>query len=472
MHQMVQAGTVLAGRYRLEGVVGTGGMAAVWAAFDERLHRRIAVKLVPIAGLDAAERRRFVREARATARFRHPNAVTLFDAGEADGQLFLAMELVDGETLADRLAAGPLPVTEAVRIALQTLAALGAAHDAGVIHRDVKPGNILLDAAGQVRLVDFGIARTLDELAAELTGTGQHVGTPKYFAPELLHGAPPSPASDVYAVGVVLFEMLAGRAPFDATTPIATAMAHVNDPVPDLRSVRPDAPPRLAAAVAAAMAKDPAARYPTAAAMRSVLAQTRGAEAEASAAPAAAPTEMMPAGGWPPDSRAPSRWWWPAILGALAIAGVAAAAVLRDGDQAAAPTTTAPIAPETPAAAAATTATTSTSPAATTTVAPTTTAALAAPDSVEGLISVLSATPDAFGAKVDDVIRELGKLDNGGGSEGRAGRLLERAADWVDEGELEAIVLDWLRPVLEPIADGPGRGNDDDDDDDEGRGDD
>src|SRR5829696_6413040 len=236
-------GTPLAGRYELGPLLGRGGMARVHAARDVVLDRPVAVKVLAEDVVDQRGRERFVREARTAARFEHPNAIAVYDAGEADGVLYIVMELVEGRSLAERLAAeGPLPVDEAQRIIGRVLDALGAAHAVGVIHRDVKPGNVLLGAGGLVKLADFGIAKRLDQLDPDLTGTGQFVGTPRYLAPEQVVGDPVTPATDLYAAAVVLYEMLAGTPPFDAGTPLATAIAQRDETAPDVRDVRPDVP--------------------------------------------------------------------------------------------------------------------------------------------------------------------------------------------------------------------------------------
>ena len=201
-------------------------MAVVYAAQDRRLDRRVAVKVMPVAATEPAERQRFVREARSAAGLSHPNAVAVFDAGEADDHLYLVMEFVDGRTLADLLAErGPFEPAEATEIITPVLAALGHAHAAGIVHRDVKPSNIMVSDDGTVKLLDFGIARRFDDLAGAITVEGQMVGTPKYLAPEQVEGGPVSPATDLYAVGVVLFEMLTGSVPFDGDSAVSTALA-------------------------------------------------------------------------------------------------------------------------------------------------------------------------------------------------------------------------------------------------------
>ncbi len=173
----------------LERVLGCDGMARVYGAYDRRLDRQVAVKVVPVAVTEAAERDRFTREARSAAGLRHPNSVTVFDAGEADGLLYIVMELVEGHTLADELAeGGPFESAEAIAIAVSMLAALGHAHAVGIIHRDVKPSNIMMSPDGNIKLLDFGIARRLGDLGDAVTAVGEIVGTPKYLAPEQIEG--------------------------------------------------------------------------------------------------------------------------------------------------------------------------------------------------------------------------------------------------------------------------------------------
>ncbi len=233
---------VLAERYALEHELAVGGFARVYRGTDRRLGRPVAVKLLEagrIATADPEAKRRFVREARSSAGFTHPHAVTVFDAGEADGELFIVMELVDGPSLAEAMAErGPMPEGDAVRIATQVLSALGAAHASGIVHRDVKPANILLDARGDAKLADFGIAKRFDDLTDSLTATGLIVGTPRYLSPEQARGEPISPATDIYAVGVILHEMLAGAPPFADESLLATANRE-RLPIPRVDVVRP-----------------------------------------------------------------------------------------------------------------------------------------------------------------------------------------------------------------------------------------
>lgn len=266
---------LLAGRYRLGDDLGAGGTARVFRAVDERLGRSVAVKLLDsriAASADPSGRERFLKECRTLAGFSHPGAVLVFDAGEDDGELFLVMELVEGDTLAHRLArAGPLPVAESVRIASKILGVLAAAHSAGIVHRDVKPANILLGNAGMVKLADFGIAKRFDDIEESVTSTGFVVGTPRYLAPEQAMGESVTPATDVYAMGVLLYEMLAGRPPFVGDSAVAIAVAQQASAAPDIRTVRPDVPNTVAAAIAGALALDPAQRPASAAQLEVAL---------------------------------------------------------------------------------------------------------------------------------------------------------------------------------------------------------
>jgi hypothetical protein len=266
---------LLAGRYRLGDDLGAGGTARVVRATDERLGRDVAVKLLDsriAASADPSGRDRFLQECRTLAGFIHPGAVLVFDAGEDDGDLFLVMELVEGTTLAHRLAhAGPLSIAESVHIAREVLRVLAAAHSSGIVHRDVKPANILLGEAGVVKLADFGIAKRFEDIEESVTSTGFVVGTPRYLAPEQARGDTVTPATDVYAVGVLLYEMLAGHPPFVGDSAIAIAVAQQASTAPDIRAVRPDVPPSVAAAIAASLALDPAQRPATASHLEAAL---------------------------------------------------------------------------------------------------------------------------------------------------------------------------------------------------------
>ena len=263
---------MLADRYRVDELVARGGMSEVYRGWDVRLDRRVAIKVLTRSlAADGAAVRRMEREARAVASLQHPNVVAVYDHGEeGDGTPFLVMEWIEGRSLKDVVADGPLPEQEARRITLQLLSALEHAHEHGIVHRDIKPQNVLMTPDGVAKLTDFGIARSIDATHG-LTMAGQIVGTAAYLSPEQAKGQPVTAASDVYSVGAVLFEMIAGRPPFAADTAMATALMHVDDPVPDVRALRRDASPAIAAVIARAMAKRPADRYPSAAAMAAEL---------------------------------------------------------------------------------------------------------------------------------------------------------------------------------------------------------
>lgn len=334
---------VLADRYELRELLGSGGMAQVLEGYDRLLDRRVAVKILrdDLAG-DPTLPQRFLREARTAARFSHPNAVTVFDTGIQGRRPYIVMELIEGRTLAEELAErGQLPAGEAIAIAEQTLDALAAAHELGFVHRDVKPGNIMLLDGGGVKLTDFGIAKELRDAQAGLTATGTVMGTPRYLAPEQVGGEPAVPASDVYAMGVVLYEMLAGAPPFDGDNAIAVALAHQRDPVPPLHRRRRDLDAGLVAVVERALAKDPADRYVDAGAMRSALLDLPGAVRPLGAADATTvalqrpddPTRVLEQ---PPPTAAPPRRGGRTALVALLLVLLLAAAVFaatRGGDQ-------------------------------------------------------------------------------------------------------------------------------------------
>ena len=265
---------VIAGRYEVGDLLGRGGMAEVFAGTDRRLGREVAVKLLlPAMAARPDIRSRFEAEARSAASLSHPNAVAVFDTGEHEGVPYIVMERLPGETLADRIAAGPVDPAWLSERAVEVLGALGAAHAAGMVHRDVKPGNILLAADGRAKVADFGIAKSAEAVGGgDLTSTGQLLGTPAYLAPERVDGAPADPRSDLWAVGVVLYEALTGRKPFSGTTALAIARAVSTGEHQPLSEARPDLDPTLVAAVERAMATDPAARFASAAAMTQALA--------------------------------------------------------------------------------------------------------------------------------------------------------------------------------------------------------
>jgi eukaryotic-like serine/threonine-protein kinase len=276
-----QPGDLIADRYELEELVGTGGMSTVFRAHDRQLDRRIAIKILYEHYADDPEYlERFRREARAVAKLSHPNIVTVIDRGDDDGRQYIVFEHVDGENLKELVVrSGRLPVRQALELALAVADGLAFAHEHGLVHRDVKPQNVLLSSEGEVKVTDFGIARSL-HVEHGVTQTGTVLGTGEYLAPEQASGRPVSPATDVYSLGVVLWELLAGDVPFTGENFVAVALHHVNDPPPHLRERRPDVSPRLDAAVDRALAKDPARRFHSMAAfakeLRACLAEAEG----------------------------------------------------------------------------------------------------------------------------------------------------------------------------------------------------
>jgi eukaryotic-like serine/threonine-protein kinase len=256
-----QVGTLLNGRYRLDAQIGAGGMSTVYRAFDTVLERQVAIKLMhrEIAS-DSDQLERFRREARAVAQLNHPHVVGVIDAGEDSGTPYIVFEYVEGETLKDRIRRyGRLPVGEAVAYAIEVARALGAAHDRQIVHRDVKPQNVLIDEEGTAKVTDFGIARSLTEEG--LTADGRVLGTTDYVSPEQALGQDVGPQSDLYSLGIVLFEMLTGDVPFHGENQVSVAMKHVREELPDVQLRRPEASSALAAVVDRATAKDLDRRY-------------------------------------------------------------------------------------------------------------------------------------------------------------------------------------------------------------------
>jgi serine/threonine-protein kinase len=271
-------------------------MADVSDGFDSRLQRPVAVKrLRPALAADPAIRARFEREAKAAARLNHPAVVAIYDIGEDAGIPFIVMERMPGQTMADRLARGPLDQVWLRRATLQVLGAVAAAHAAGILHRDIKPGNVLIGQDGSVKVADFGIAAITDAAGGDEhhTSTGLVIGTPAYLAPERAQGRPATVQSDLYAVGVLLYEGLTGCKPYSGATPLATAVAAQHGSAPPIEQFRPDADPALVLVAARAMAVKPEDRFPSAAAMATALAAP--APIPAPPAPIPAPTAPIPA---------------------------------------------------------------------------------------------------------------------------------------------------------------------------------
>jgi serine/threonine-protein kinase len=254
------AADVVAGRYVLGAVLGRGGMGEVRRAHDERLDRDVAIKLLDRLARETPEAlTRFEYEARTAAALVHPNVVRVYDYGEDDAHVYLVMEVLSGRTLGDEIRHGPLAPTRLVEVASDVLAGLSAAHAQNIVHRDIKPGNVLFDERGRAKLADFGVATTDSTL--DLTQTGLVLGTPAYVAPERLTGQRATSRSDIYAFGVVCYEALAGEKPFTGDAPLTVARAIERGEVRPLHQLRPDVPRALCDVVMRAMARDPDQRF-------------------------------------------------------------------------------------------------------------------------------------------------------------------------------------------------------------------
>ena len=253
---------LLGGRYRLDHVAGHGGMATVFVAYDTVLERRVAIKLLQRrADADGILHERFRREALAEARIVHPNVIAVHDVGENDdGRPFIVMDYVEGRSLQSIVAEHPLSAERAAAIGGAILRALAVAHERGIVHRDIKPGNIMIDDQGLAHLTDFGLARFDDRASLESTSPGELIGTVLYIAPEQARGGDAGPAADIYALGATLYHALAGEPPFNGNGPIDTALLRFENPPPPLAERVPDVDPELAGLIQAMLAVDPAAR--------------------------------------------------------------------------------------------------------------------------------------------------------------------------------------------------------------------
>jgi serine/threonine-protein kinase len=475
----------VAERYLLGAQIGAGGTARVYAALDERLGRQVAIKLLDAglaASADPGGRDRFLREGPTSASFHHRHAVTVFDVGADDRDLYIVMELVEGQSLAERLAAtGPLPIGEATRITGHVLAALAAAHAVGIIHRDVKPANVLLGADGDTKLADFGIAKRFDDLAESVTMAGTVIGTPRYMAPEQVAGAPATAATDIYATGLLLYEMLTGRSPFTGDSVAAVAARQRSRTAPDVRALRPEVSPALAATVARSLAREPSDRFPTASAMIADLenawsppkdrspesmveTQLIGAAAPAvvgerigdtqtwaasDPAPAAAPVASPAPSVSPPTPSPPRRHSRRMLVAAgltvLALVGVVTAVALRDsGESGPFPTT---------GIGNSTVVTTTTAPAKD--IIP----GFAATDDLEVFATQLEDEPllvGTAGPDLADALRKLLDEHSVRKQRDRAVELSKWMIDWVDHDELSSDIADALDVLLKPLTDKAG----------------
>jgi eukaryotic-like serine/threonine-protein kinase len=316
-------GETIAGRYDVEELVGHGGMSSVYRARDSLLERHVALKILHERySADDGFVERFKREARLVAQLQHPNIVTVIDRGEEGGRQYIIFEYVEGENLKEYVVRkGRLDVAEALEVAAEVARALAFAHENGLIHRDVKPQNVLLNGDGRAKVTDFGIARTLD--VDGMTQTGTVLGTSNYIAPEQASGQRVDTQSDVYALGVVLYELIAGDVPFPGESFIAVAMKHMHEPAPNLLDVRKDVPLRVAAAVDRALEKDPEQRFPSmdafAAELEACLAELESGGGEA--------TMVIPARQRAKHGPHKKMSRWPIALALLALLAIAAIVV-------------------------------------------------------------------------------------------------------------------------------------------------
>ena len=468
----------------------------VWKAEDTLLGRFVAIKrLLPHLAGDPVASERFAREARAAAKLSHPGIVTVYDTGEdADGP-YIVLELVTGEAMSDQLArSGPVSPAQAGVMVAQVAAALDHAHAAGVIHRDIKPSNLIVEPDGRIRLADFGIARTVDDRAT-ITGSGELIGTISYLAPEILTGEPATPASDIYALGAVTYELISGRPPFSADSPAALLEAVRSGGLPNLDGLAPD---QMSAAVAHAMARDPEDRPETAGVFAGELVGSTtlvmaaaplstvagGASEKPTVVSPAPPPSPPPPTSVPPKPARPKGSAWPLLLLLATVLGLAAAALSNNDDGEPGAGTTLP-ATTTPSTVATTVAPTTTLPP-TTTLAPTTTlpptTTVPTPESVAGEIGLLlsSLEPPDFGRgainqleeRVEAALEEWQAQDRDD-LQRELERAFETAGD-LDESPERTLLVDRLTELAELMGfrvdsigdgegNGDGQGNGDDD---------
>ncbi|HLB50366.1 MAG TPA: serine/threonine-protein kinase, partial [Anaerolineales bacterium] len=289
-------GQTIGGRYKIETLLGQGGMSAVYKGTDPNLRRTVAIKLIhPHLAADPEFVRRFEEEAAAVAQLRHPNIIQVHDFNHDGDTYFMVLEFVAGQSLQEQLksfhATGKrLPLDETIRIMATVCDAVHYAHERGMIHRDLKPANVMINASGQPILMDFGVAKILG--GQHHTATGAIVGTPTYISPEQVRGERPDHRADIYSLGVMLYEMISGRVPFDAETALSIMLKHLNDPVPNLHALNTDAPDSMIAIVDKALAKQPENRFESAHDMAAALRHV--ALARVAAAPPDRPTLGAP----------------------------------------------------------------------------------------------------------------------------------------------------------------------------------
>ncbi|HET8682817.1 MAG TPA: protein kinase [Micromonosporaceae bacterium] len=500
-------GRVLSGRYQIEELLGSGGMATVWRGRDLRLARPVAIKELPGPWLaDRAVMERFDREARTAARLAHPNIVAVHDVGVDGSSRYLVMELIEGPTVAAMLADGPLPVAQVVAIAAQACDGLAAAHAAGIIHRDVKPANLMLTPTGVVKICDFGIARALQGAAdTSLTGTAFAMGSSRYMAPEQAYGDHVDARADLYALGCTMYAMLTGDTPFSGENAIAVLHQHLTQPPAPLHEHRADVPRALEQLVAQLLEKDPAARPADAAEVKARLLALSQEPAPAavpvaaggtvalpgSAAllprPAAPAMSTLPGVAYRADTNGPShpptshRWRWAAAIAAVVV-GVVLAAILAaplvdsrpESGEVAAPSAPSAAVPDTPVTGPVTTSSTAQAATRPSTsiqsrrpaspaggVGPPTTAQTPPADpivalrlSIQEQVETGNLNPDMASdlyKKVDEIAREM----NAGDTEDAAKRIQELRAKLdtlLNDGRLSASGYDILSRDLDRVA--------------------
>ncbi|MBO0732497.1 MAG: protein kinase, partial [Acidimicrobiaceae bacterium] len=328
-------GESLVGRYRIERSLARGGMAEVFVARDLRLDRQVAIKVLsPALSADASFVERFRREAQAAAGLSHPGVVAVYDWGETSGSYFIVMEYAPGPTLAAVIAAeAPLAADRTARVGAQVAAVLAVAHRHGLVHRDIKPANVIVGSADTIKVTDFGIARTVHDHTTRLTSTGTVLGTPTYLSPEQAEGRSLDGRSDLYSLGVVLYEMATGTPPFRGDSSVAVAYQHVRQPLESPQARNPAVPAPLAAIITQALAKDPADRQPDAETLRDQLSNAAVAKdpgpipttpMRPTMVPAA--TEGPPATPVPPVRR--GRWRIPGLVALVSVAAIVGAVLL------------------------------------------------------------------------------------------------------------------------------------------------
>jgi serine/threonine protein kinase len=328
-------GTVLSGRYRLEAKLGSGGMSTVYLARDTTLDRSVAVKVMHREMSEQADQlERFRQEARSVAKLSHPNIVSVIDAGEDGGHPYIVFEYVEGETLKARInRVGPLDIQEALAYAIEIARGLTVAHARNMIHRDIKPQNVLIDAEGRAKLTDFGISRQLEQDG--MTATGRVLGTTDYVAPEQAMGRATDQRSDIYSLGVVLYEMFTGEVPFAADSQVGVAMKHVNEDLPDVQALRPELSAASALVVERATDKDPAKRYADVGEMiddLSTALEVEAARAGSTTGEATSVLEAVPPAKRKLSTRARRSWVAIALILIVAAGALAATQLISSGD--------------------------------------------------------------------------------------------------------------------------------------------